>query len=101
MIDRFGLLPEAVKNLFTCAQLRVAAQKLGISEIDMTDEGGSIEFKSSTAVEPAAIVKLIQAEPLCYSLSATGKLRVKKPLPTLLSRAEFIENLIHPWLEAA
>ena len=101
MIDRFGLLPEAVKNLFTCAQLRVAAQKLGISEIDMTDEGGSIEFKSSTAVEPAAIVKLIQAEPLCYSLSATGKLRVKKALPTLLSRAEFVENLIHPWLEAA
>lgn len=101
MIDRFGLLPEPVKNLFTCAQLRVTAQKLGISEIDMTDKGGSIEFKSSTAVEPAAIVKLIQAEPLCYSLSANGKLRVKKTLPTLLARAEFVERLIHPWLEAA
>jgi transcription-repair coupling factor (superfamily II helicase) len=101
MIDRFGLLPEPVKNLFTCAQLRVSAQKLGISEIDMTDEGGSIEFKSSTAVEPAAIVKLIQTEPLCYSLSANGKLRVKKNLPTLISRAEFVENLINPWLKAA
>ena len=101
MIDRFGLLPDPVKNLFTCAQLRVTAQKLGISEIDMTDEGGSIEFKASTAVEPAAIVKLIQTEPLCYSLSAKGKLRVKKALPTLLSRAEFVENLINPWLEAA
>ncbi len=101
MIDRFGLLPEPIKNLFTCAQLRVSAQKLGISEIDMTDEGGSIEFKSSTAVEPAAIVKLIQAEPLCYSLSANGKLRVKKTLPTLISRAEFVENLMNPWLEAA
>lgn len=81
MIDRFGLLPDPVKNLFTCAQLRVTAQKLGISEIDMTDEGGSIEFKASTAVEPAAIVKLIQTEPLCYSLSAKGKLRVKKHYP--------------------
>ena len=101
MIDRFGLLPEAIKNLFTCAQLRVAAQKLGISEIDMTDQGGSIEFKSSTAVEPVAIVKLIQSDPQCYSLTASGKLRVKKALPTLLSRAEFVESLMHPWLDAA
>ena len=102
MIDRFGLLPDPVKNLFTCrTAARVRAQRLGISEIDMTDEGGSIEFKASTAVEPAAIVKLIQTEPLCYSLSAKGKLRVKKALPTLLSRAEFVENLINPWLEAA
>jgi len=68
MIDRFGLLPEPVKNLFTAALLRVRAQRLGISEIDMTDEGGSIEFTSATVVEPAAIVNLIQSDPQCYSL---------------------------------
>jgi transcription-repair coupling factor (superfamily II helicase) len=101
MIDRFGLLPEPVKNLFTAALLRVRAQRLGISEIDMTDEGGSIEFTSATVVEPAAIVNLIQSDPQCYSLSGSGKLRVKKALPTLLSRAEFLENLMSPWLEAA
>ncbi len=101
MIDRFGLLPEPVKNLFTAALLRVRAQRLGISEIDMTDEGGSIEFTSATVVEPAAIVNLIQSDPQCYSLSGSGKLRVKKALPTLLSRAEFLEDLMSPWLEAA
>jgi len=101
MIDRFGLLPEPVKNLFTCALLRVSAQQLGISEIDMTDEGGSIEFTSTTVVEPAAIVNLIQSDPLCYSLSGSGKLRVKKPLPTLVARAEFVEQLMTPWLAAA
>ena len=37
MIDRFGLLPDAVKNLFTCALLKISAQQLGISEIDMTE----------------------------------------------------------------
>ena len=77
------------------------AQQLGISEIDMTDEGGSIEFTAATVVEPAAIVNLIQSDPLCYSLSGSGKLRVKKSLPTLSSRAEFVEALITPWLEAA
>ena len=101
MIDRFGLLPEPVKNLFTAALIKVRAQQLGISEIDMTDEGGSIEFTTATVVEPAAIVNLIQSDPLCYSLSGSGKLRVKKSLPTLSSRAEFVEALISPWLEAA
>lgn len=101
MIDRFGLLPEAVKNLFTCALLKVSAQQLGISEIDMTDEGGSIAFTSTTVVEPAAIVTLIQSDPHCYSLSGSGKLRVKKSLPSLMARAEFVENLMSPWLKAA
>ena len=101
MIDRFGLLPEPIKNLFTAAMIRVRAQSLGISEIDMTDEGGSIEFTATTVVEPADIVTLIQSDPLCYSLSGSGKLRVKKSLPTLDARAEFVENLISPWLEAA
>ena len=101
MIDRFGLLPEPIKNLFTAALLRVRAQALGISEIDITDEGGSIEFTTTTVVEPADIVTLIQSDPLCYSLSGSGKLRVKKSLPTLEARAEFVENLISPWLEAA
>ncbi len=101
MIDRFGLLPEAVKNLFTCALLRVSAQQLGISEIDITDEGGSIEFTPSTVVEPAAIVTLIQSEPHCYSLSSSGKLRVKKSLPSLTARAEFVKEFMSPWLKAA
>ena len=101
MIDRFGLLPEPVKNLFTCALLKVSAQQLGIIEIDMTDEGGSIEFNANTSVEPASIVSLIQSDPRCYSLTNTGKLRVKKSLPALSDRAEFVEKLMIPWLEAA
>ncbi|MDG2461072.1 MAG: transcription-repair coupling factor [Luminiphilus sp.] len=101
MIDRFGLLSDPIKNLFTCARLKVAAKQLGISEIDMTDEGGSIEFKSSTVVEPAAIVSLIQSDPMSFSMSGSGKLRVKKSLPTLDSRTEFVEQLMSPWLAAA
>lgn len=34
LIDRFGLLPEATKNLFAITQLRLSAQTLGIKKID-------------------------------------------------------------------
>ena len=47
------------------------------------------------------IVSLIQSDPHCYSLTNTGKLRVKKSLPALSDRAAFVEKLMTPWLEAA
>ena len=100
MIDRFGLLPEPVKNLFLCAQLRASAQRLGIREIDITDEGGSIEFKPTTQVEPASIVTLIQSDPQRYSLSGSGKLRIKRSLPSVQERAGYVEELLDPWLQA-
>ena len=34
-------------------------------------------------------------------LSGSGKLSVKKSLPSLTARAEFVENLMSPWLKAA
>ena len=44
MIDRFGLLPDAVKNLFRITKLKQQASKLGIKRIDLGDSGGSISF---------------------------------------------------------
>ncbi|HEB77113.1 MAG TPA: transcription-repair coupling factor, partial [Methylothermaceae bacterium] len=40
MIDRFGLLPEATKNLFAIAEMKLQAQKLGIEKIDANTRGG-------------------------------------------------------------
>lgn len=45
LIDRFGLLPEATKNLFAITQLRLSAQTLGIKKIDAGIHGGYLEFK--------------------------------------------------------
>ena len=36
MIDRFGLLPEPTKQLFAQGEIRLRAQKLGISEVDVS-----------------------------------------------------------------
>ncbi len=95
MIDRFGILTSPTKNLFVCAQLRLLAQDMGISEIDISQNGGSIEFRSTTTVEPRSIVALIQSDPLCYSLRGTKKLKIKKSLPNLDIRVTFVNELLH------
>jgi transcription-repair coupling factor (superfamily II helicase) len=44
LIDRFGLLPDAARNLLDIARLRQQAQKLGIRKLEGNEKGGSIEF---------------------------------------------------------
>jgi transcription-repair coupling factor (superfamily II helicase) len=60
MIDRFGLLPEATKNLFAVAELRLLAERVGISRIDHGPQGGRVEFLEQAQADPAALIRLIQ-----------------------------------------
>ena len=42
LIDRFGLLPDAARNLLDIARLRQQAQKLGIRKLEGNEKGGVI-----------------------------------------------------------
>jgi len=101
MIDRFGLLPDAIKNLFIQASVRVQAKRLGISEIEVTASGGSIEFTDNTGVNPMSLVKLIQTDPKGYKLAGANKLRFHAELPELNERQTFIEGLLQRFNEEA
>jgi len=94
MIDRFGLLPDEIKQLFSQAEVRIHARELGIAEIDVAAAGGSIEFTDNTRVEPLSLVKLIQSDPKTYQLAGANKLRWKRELPSLADRKGFIEDLL-------
>ena len=94
MIDRFGLLPDATKNLFTQAAIRVRAQRLGIAEIEAGDEGGSISFTDQTQVEPMTLVKLVQGDPKTYGLAGSNKLRFTCELVGLPERQNFVDALL-------
>lgn len=93
MIDRFGLLPEAVKTLFLSAEVRLQADAAGIASADIGDNGGSIVFKDSTAVSPHSLVRLIQAQPKNYQLAGPNRLKFQTELSTAVARAEFLFDL--------
>ncbi|GMG88171.1 transcription-repair coupling factor [Biformimicrobium ophioploci] len=75
MIDRFGLLPEATKNLFRVTEIKLTAGELGISKLEANAERGRMEFADSTQVDPFTIVKLVQAQPGRYQLQGANQLR--------------------------
>jgi transcription-repair coupling factor (superfamily II helicase) len=75
LIDRFSLLPDAAKNLFSIQVLKLKASQLGINKIEANIKGGYFEFNSSTKVNPAFIIGLIQTNPSVYRMEGASKLR--------------------------
>lgn len=94
MIDRFGLLPRQVDNLFQVSKLRLRAQDLGIRSIDAGPEGGSIEFKGTTTVNPLNLVTLVQSDPRRYKLAGATRLRFEQQLPDIHDRYRYLEQLM-------
>jgi transcription-repair coupling factor (superfamily II helicase) len=75
MIDRFGLLPQPVKDLFAITELKLLALPLGIKKIDAGATAGRILFGHAPDVDPARIIRLIQTQPARYKLEGADKLR--------------------------
>lgn len=93
MIDRFGLLPTAVKTLHQVTELKLSAAKLGIKKIDYGEEGGRILFVEQPDIDPMKIIKLIQSQSNTYKLDGNDKLRLLKPIIDIEFRIKALEEL--------
>ncbi len=93
MIDRFGLLPEAVRNLFEISKLKQKARPLGIRKIDIGLNGGRVFFEEKATIDPMGIIQLIQSDPARYRLDGQDKLRINMDLPDIEDRLQILEYL--------
>ena len=95
LIDRFGLLPDAAKNLFTVGEFRQRAQALGITKIEGSARGGSIEFGDNTKVDPVFIISLIQQQPSVYKLDGGNKLKFVLENKDTEDRIKLINSMLN------
>ncbi|WP_440053059.1 transcription-repair coupling factor [Pseudoalteromonas sp. T1lg65] len=75
LIDRFGLLPDAAKNLFEVQSAKFKANELGINKVEANPKGGYFEFTSNTRVNPTFIIGLIQSNPSLYRMEGANKFK--------------------------
>jgi transcription-repair coupling factor (superfamily II helicase) len=94
MIDRFGLLPEPVKTLFSVTELKQKAEKLGIKKIEANAGGGRIIFTSEPNINAEQLIILIQTQAQCYKFDGADKLRFIKPFETTGQKIEFVNGLL-------
>ncbi|PCI22954.1 MAG: transcription-repair coupling factor [Piscirickettsiaceae bacterium] len=95
MIDRFGLLPDATKNLFGISEIKLLASVMGIDKIDYGKSTGRIQFNNEPNINPAKILQLIQTQPQVFQLDGPQKLRFSKKLDTINLKIEFIQSLLN------
>ncbi len=94
MIDRFGLLPDAVKNLFTLTELKLKATPLGIRKLEFGPTGGRVLFREEPSIDPTAIIRLIQTQPRVYKLDGQDKLKISLELPGATERIRSARELL-------
>ena len=93
MIDRFGVLPDPTKQLFAVAELKLEATALGIRKLDLGPTGGRVTFVAKPAVDPMAVIRLIQNQPKVYSMDGPDKLRIRMELPDAAARLRTARGL--------
>jgi len=95
MIDRFGLLPDATKNLFASTSLRIFSKKIGIEKINITDDKAEITLNQKSTIEASKIINLIQKQPQKYQLKNQNTLVFNVSMDEDSSRIERVKNLIN------
>ena len=99
LIDRFGLLPDAAKNLLQIAELRMQVEPLKVLRIDAGTQGGFIEFAPSAKVDPEKFIRLIQKEPIVYRFDGPLKFKFIKDLTESNVRLAFVVELVKTLVE--
>jgi len=94
MIDRFGLLPDPARNLFTAARLKLQVGHLGIAKVEMGAEDGRVVFEGEARIDPGKLIALIQSQPQVYRFDGQHKLRICTPMPSVEDRVAAVTALV-------
>lgn len=94
MIDRFGLLPEATKNLFQQAALKQKAKALNLPRIDAGKEKGVIYFGDQPKINTSHLIQLIQTQARHYQLDGQQALKFNLAMEPAQACFKQLEQLL-------
>ncbi len=95
MIDRFGLLPEPAQNLFKVTELKLKANELKLTKIDLSAKGGFIDFSEDTPIDPLNIILLVQKQPQQFRFEKGKRLKIYAELIQEEQRFNHVEHLFN------
>ncbi|WKE67039.1 transcription-repair coupling factor [Gallaecimonas kandeliae] len=94
LIDRFGLLPDAAKQLFKTTEIRLLANPLGLTRVEASSQGISLDFSEQTKVDPGYLIGLLQQKPSLYRLEGPTRFKVLKQLDQPAKRLDEVQQLL-------
>src|ERR1700678_3267127 len=95
LIDRYGELPPAVRNLLDYASLKLLCMRVGVNAIERKRDSVSFKFQQNAAVDPEQLARFVSAQRgaqftpdgmLKFALKATAAEEVLRALRTILEQ---------------
>ena len=95
LIDRFGLLPDYLKNLFLVTEVKRNVDTMGITSIEVADSGIKIKFSDKPNINPVKLIEMIQVESSKYHFDGKQTFRILNPEEEIDQRVKQIYDVIN------
>jgi transcription-repair coupling factor (superfamily II helicase) len=86
LVDRFGPMPDAVKNLLDVVAVKQMCRRAGIEKVDAGPKGAVISFREGRLSRPDNLVRFINTHARVCKLRPDQKLVYRRPLATPAER---------------
>lgn len=93
-VDRFGLLPDAVKNLFAVAAVRLQLNKMSIENVEIGPKGGRVKLANDPNINVGKLMQLIASRSDEFSMQDTNTFVIKRDMPEAADRFSLLDELI-------
>ena len=85
-IDRFGLLPDAAKNLFSIAEIKLQAAMLDIKSLDIGPSGGHIKFVKDPQINIDNLMRTIATNSREYRFTGAESVQITRQMESEIDR---------------
>ena len=92
LTDRFGPIPDKVKNLLQLVELKQISKNVNISKIDAGNKGFSIQFRHNFFANPERLITWIASQKDKVQLRSDHKLVIKQDLTDVNKRADYLKS---------
>ena len=101
LVDRFGPLPDSVRNLLAVIELKQLARKANIEKVEVGPKGMSLAFRNNEFSKPDQLVAWIAGKQGRVQLRADHKLVLQQPMAKVDERPAICKQVVQELLALA
>ena len=98
--DRFGALPETMKNLLEIVELKQLCRQLNIQKFDAGDKGFALSFRENKVGDPDALIGWIAAQRGKVLLKSDHRIVIRDELTKISTRSGKAKNWLRTMTQA-
>ena len=94
LVDRFGPVPDSVRNLLAVIELKQLCRHTGVERIDVGPKGLSLAFRNNEFARPEQLVAWIAGKAGEVQLRADHKLVIQRAIPVAADRPAICKQIV-------